>query len=82
MKLIANSYFGYMIMDRSQHTVPKYLSDGKTHGATNNKKFKRLGFINNRLYGVELVKSEIEQKEPIIVGFFILKYANMRMLEL
>ena len=31
---------------------------------------------------MELVKSEIEHREPIIVGFFILQYAKLRMLEL
>ena len=31
MKLIANSSYGYQMMDRSRHTVTKYLSDEKTH---------------------------------------------------
>ena len=34
------------------------------------------------LYEVELATAEIEHKEPIIVGFFILQYAKLRMLEL
>ena len=34
------------------------------------------------MYEVELVKSEIELREPIIVGFFILQYAKLRKLEL
>ena len=38
--------------------------------------------ITDQLYEVELVKSEIEHREPIIVGFFILQYAKLRMLEL
>ena len=44
--------------------------------------FKRLNHITDQLYEVELVKSEIEHREPIIVGFFILQYAKLRMLEL
>ena len=82
MKLLANSSFGYQIMDRSRHTVTKYLNDEKTHSAINNKLFKRLNFITDQLYEVELVKSEIEHREPIIVSFFILQYAKLRMLEL
>ena len=70
MKLLTNSSYGYQIMDRSQPTVTKYLSDEKTHGAMNNKMFKRLGYINYQLYEVELVKSEVENIEPIIAGFF------------
>ena len=38
--------------------------------------------MNNSLYEVELAKAEIEHKEPIIVWFFILQYAKLRMLEL
>ena len=82
MKLLANSSYGYQIMDRSRHTVTKYLSDEKTHGAIITKIFKRLDHINDQLYEVELAKAEIEHREPIIVGFFILQYAKLIMLEL
>ena len=34
------------------------------------------------LYELELLKSTIEHREPIIVGFFIPQYAKLRMLEL
>ena len=54
----------------------------KTHAAIYSKLFKRLDDLNNSLYEVELAKAEIEHKEPIIVGFFILQYAKLRMLEL
>ena len=57
-------------MDRSRHTVTKYLSDEKAHGAITGNLFKRLGNINDQLHTVELVKSEIEQKEPNNVGLF------------
>ena len=51
-------------MDRSRHTVTKYLNDEKTHSAINGKLFKRPNFINDQLYEVELVKSEIEHRDP------------------
>ena len=82
MKLLANSSYGYQIMDRSRHTVTKYLNDEKTHGAINTKFFKRLDHINDQLYEVKLAKAEIEHRGPINVGFFILEYAKLRMLEL
>ena len=81
MTLLANSSYGYQIMDRSRHTVTKYLNDGKTHSAYKNKLFKRLNFIADQLYEVELVTLEIGHREPIIVGSFILQYAKLRMLE-
>ena len=69
-------------MDRSRHTETKYLNDEKTHKAINGKLFKRLNSVSKELYEIELVKSEIEHRDPIIVGFFILQYAELRMLEL
>ena len=82
MKLLANSSYGYQIMDRSRRTVTKYLIDQKTHAANNSKLFKKLDHVNNSLYEVELAKAQIEHKEPIIAGFFLLHYAKLRMLEL
>ena len=69
-------------MDRSRHTVTKYLSDEKTHAAINSKLLKSLDDLNISLYEFELAKAEIEHKEPINVGFFILQYAKLRILEL
>ena len=82
MKLLANSSYGYQIMDRSRHTVTKYLNNEKTHSAFNKNFFKRPYFITDQLYEFELVKSEMEHREPIIVGFFNLQNAKFRMLEL
>ena len=82
MKLLANSSYGYQIMERCRHTVTKYLTDDKTHAAINSKLFKKLDHVNNSLYEVERAKAQIEHKEPNIVGLFILQYAKLRMLEL
>ena len=82
MKLLANSSYGYQIIDRSRHTVTQYLTDEKTHAAINSKLFKKLDHVNNSLYEVQLAKALIERKEPIIVGFFNLQYAKLRKLEL
>ena len=79
MKLLANSSYGYQIMDRSRHIVTKFLSDENTHAALKSKFFKRLDHVNNTLYEVELAKGPIEHKELIIVGIFILQYAKLRM---
>ena len=48
MKLLANSSYGYQIMDRSSHNVTKSLNDEKTHGANNTNFFKRLDHINDQ----------------------------------
>ena len=80
--LLANSSYGYQNIDRRRHTVTKYLTDKKTHAAINSKLFMKIDHVNNSSYEVELAKAQIEHKEPIIVGFFILQYAKLRMLEL
>ena len=82
MKLLANSSYGYQIMDRSRHTVTKNFTDGKPAAANNSKLSKKLDYVNNWLYEVELATAQIEHKEPIIVGFSILQYEKLRMLEL
>ena len=82
LKLLAHSSYGYQMKDRSRHTMTKYLKDGKTHSSINIKLFKRPNFIIDQLNEVDLVKSEIEHREPIIVIFFILQDAKLKMLEL
>ena len=81
MKLLAKSSYGYQIMERNRHTVTNYLTDEKTNIALNSKMFKRLNHITDQLYEVELVKSDIEHREPIIVRFFFLQYAKLRKME-
>ena len=82
MKPLADSSYGHQIMDCSRHTVTRYLTDEKTHSAINSKMFKRHNHITDQLYEVELVKSEIEHREPIFVRSSILQYAKLTMLEL
>ena len=72
VKLIANNPYGYQFMDRSRQTVTKYLADEKTHSAIISRMFKLPNNITDQLYEVELDKSEIEHRKPIIVGFLIL----------
>ena len=69
-------------MDHRRHIVKKYLIDEKTHAAINSKRFKKLDHVNNSLLEVELAKAQTEHTKPITVGFFILHYAKLRMLEL
>ena len=63
-------------MDRSRHTITKYLSDKKTHKVNNEPLFKRPITVEKDLYEVELLKSTVEHREPIIVGFFMFQYQN------
>ena len=60
----------------------KYFSDEKTHSTINSKLFKKLDHVNLSLYEIELAITQSEDKEPIFVGFFILQYAKLPLLEL
>ena len=82
MKLVANSSYGYQIMDRSRNTVTKYLNNEKTDKAINSKFFKKPNHLNYNLYKIESVKADIKHKGPIIVGFFNVQYPKLGMLEL
>ena len=56
-KLLANSSYGYLIKNRSRHTITKYLNNEKTRCATKSKFFKKLNHTKHRLYDVEFAKS-------------------------
>ena len=78
MKLLANSSYGYQIMDRSRHTVTKKLSDEKTHGAINTKFFKRLDHINDQLYEVDWQRQGLSTENQLLLVF---SYSNTLNLE-
>ena len=53
-------------MDRSRHTVTKYLTDEKTHSAIKNKMFKRLIHIIDQLYEVEFSSQKVStENQPL-----------------
>ena len=58
------------------------MNDEKTHAVINRRMFKKLGHIKDQLQEAQLAKPEFEHKRPMIVVFFILRYATLRLLEL
>ena len=77
MKLQVNNSCGYWNMERRQHNVAKHTIDKKAHTAINSKRFKNLDYANIALYEVELAKAQVEQKDPIIVGFVLLQFSKL-----
>ena len=82
MKLIGNSSYGYQIMDRSKHSKTQYVVGAEIDPLVNERNFKNLNLLPSSIYEVEMVKPEMNHKEPIDVGFFILHYAKLTMLQL
>ena len=79
VKLINRSLF----MDKSKHTnVKKYLMNkNKVCKFINSSSFKNMNKLGEELYEVETYKSRVSVDTPIQIGFFILQYAKLRMLE-
>ncbi|XP_033729708.1 uncharacterized protein LOC117318890 [Pecten maximus] len=82
MKLIGNSAYGGLIMDKSKHTNIKYVR-GETNAcnAINDPRFKDLHQLDEDIFEVENAKRTITYDLPIQLGYFILQYAKLRMLE-
>ena len=80
MKLLASSSHDYQNMDRSQHTVTKYLVNENTHEGIKNKIFRRLGNIKDQLVRVDVFMSQLEHKtiNNCWIFFAICKTVNAR----
>ena len=52
------------------------------HKSINEPLFRRLNTVDTSFSEVKLLKLTIEHREPILVGFFTLQFAKLRVLEL
>ena len=82
MKLLGNSRYGSMIMDKSRHTDVVYAQG---HGAAqlkiNQPQFWKCVSIKDDFVEMELAKKKIKFDLPIQIGCFILHFAKLRMLQ-
>ena len=69
-------------MDRSEHSKTQHVVGAEVDKLVIEQKYKILNVLPSSIYEVEMFKSEVNHKEPIIVGFFILQYANLTTLRL
>ena len=69
-------------MGRSKHSKTQYVVGTEVDKLANKRNFKNLNVLPSSIYEAEMVKSEVTPKEPITVGFFILQYAKLTMLQL
>ena len=82
IKLIGNSSYGYQIMDRSKHSKTQYVVGAEFDTLVKERNFRNLIVLPSSIYEVEMVEQEVNHKEPIVVGFFILQYAKRTLLQL
>lgn len=82
MKLTGNSAYGSMIMNKEKHVDITYCgSKEKASYFVSKKRFRNLTELDNNYFEIELAKSRITLDLPIQIGYFILQYAKLRMLE-
>ena len=82
LKLIGNSAYGSMLMDSTKHRKVVYTTDEhEAHILANDKAFRQLSELGEGLFEFEMAKKSITLDLPIQIGFFILQYAKLRMLE-
>ena len=83
-KVLANSWCICPITDRSRHTTTKFLNDEKAHKGFHSTLLggRIVRTINCTQFNRLISKAVIERKKPIKVGFCILQYAKLRLLEL
>ncbi|KAK3098713.1 hypothetical protein FSP39_022331 [Pinctada imbricata] len=81
-KTIGNSAFGGVIMDKTKHTNISYVKGMQAvQDAVNQSEFVRCTQLNNDVYEIEKSKNTIRLDLPIQIGYFVLQYGKLRMLE-
>lgn len=84
MKVIGNAGYGSLIMDKTKHREVKYVQgENETCLKVNDPLFHKLECLDpeGQYYEVEMAKRKIKLDLPIQLGYFILQYAKLRMLE-
>ena len=80
-KLIGNSGYGSLLMRVDKFSSIKYCTEkAQVSKLFNTSEFKAFTQLDRNLFEVELNKKTIRYDMPIQVGFFVLNYAKLRML--
>ena len=81
MKLLGNSAYGSMIMDQEKHQKIEYAKGKDIDLKVNLPTFKKLEDLGDDFAEIELVKGRQKLNLPIQIGYAILQYAKLKMLE-
>jgi hypothetical protein len=81
-KLIGNSAYGSLLLDKSRHTDVLYVS-GRHEAClkANEPRYKSMTELDDDQFEIEMSKKKIALDMPIQFVFFILQYAKLRMLQ-
>ena len=81
MKLLGNSGYGKTITNVDRHRDVNYCTEKTTSRLINNKRFRQLDIVVDDAYEIEMSKRTVVYTLHVHVGFFVLQYAKMRMLQ-
>ena len=78
----SNSGYGGMILDKTKHRWVKYIKgEHQVKLSINDKMFRDVSALDDGTFEVQMAKNQITLDLPIQIGFFILQYAKLRMLQ-
>ena len=78
----SNSGYGGMILDKTKHLWVKYIKgEHQTKLCMNDNMFRDVSTLDDGTFEVQMAKNQIMLDLPIQIGFFILQYAKLRMLQ-
>lgn len=80
-KLMGNSGYGGVLMDKSKHTNTSFGKENNLQNHTNNPFLKNYEELNHKIYEVTKEKSKIVHHLPLQIGLGVYSYAKLRMLE-
>ena len=81
MKLLGNSGYGKTITNVDRHRDVKYCTEVEASRMINDRRFRQLDVVIDNAYEIEMSKRTVTYALPIHVGFLVLQYAKMRMLQ-
>ena len=81
MKLLGNSSYGKTITNVDRHCDVSYCTEKAASLMVNDKLFRQLEIVVDDAYEIEMNKKTVKYTLPVHVGFFVLQYAKMRMLQ-
>ena len=81
-KLVGNSAYGSMIMNKLKHSSVEYV-EGDTEACkkANEPTFKAMTELSDNFFEIEMQKKRIKLDLPIQIGYMILQYAKLKMLQ-
>lgn len=81
-KLIANSSYGSMLLDTTKHRNMRYaFNSNSVSQQVNQPTFRHYEKLDIDFFEIEHAKRQTVFNMPIQIGFFILQYAKLRMLD-